>query len=338
MRVYKSLSKILLVSLVCTIFVSYPNMLFLSWDLNCAPSESHACYIDNTLIRFLLFWIISMGLLLFNQHLIKNLEIKKCILPNILMTILAYFVYRGITMYICSEFDGRPIILTFQFFVMGMMGQMLGYTDYLNRIHQIKEEELQQMKIESLQSRCDALTNQINPHFFFNSLNGISSLVRKKDEKLTICYIDHLSDIFRYILQSEHKGLVTLEEELEFARSFSQVMQVRYAGKLDVSIDVAPEYMHLQIPVLALLPLIENVTVHNMIDSEHHMLVEISMNDKQELVVSNPLFPKQYKQETHGTGLRNLQNRFALLMNTQLKVEKSDETFRVTLPLGTANL
>ena len=334
MKQDKSIYKIVLASLVCTVFVSYPNLLFLSWDWDCVPAEGRACYIDNMLIRFLLFWAFSVGLLLFNQRWMKTQSLARRILPNVALTGVAYGLYKGITALICTGFDGRPIILTFQFIVMGMMGLLLGYTNYLSIIHQKKEEELQQLKIESLESRCTALTNQINPHFFFNSLGGISSLVRKKDDKLTICYIDHLSDIFRYILQSERKGLVTLEEELEFAKSFCEVMQVRYAGKLDVHIDVPDDGLNLQIPVLALLPLIENVTVHNMIDSEHRMRVDIVMDEMQNLQVINPLYPKQYKPETHRTGLSNLEKRFSLLMNRQIRVEKSEKEFRVILPLG----
>lgn len=334
MKYDKSINKIFLASLLCTVFVSYPNLLFLSWEWSCVPKENRGFYLDITLIRFLLFWIFSTFMLFFNQRWLKSTQLQKRILPNVVLTIVAFGIYKGITSLICSGFDGRPIILTFQFFVIGMMGLLLGFTDYLSVIHQKKEEELQQLKIESLESRCTALTNQINPHFFFNSLGGISSLVRKKDDKLTICYIDHLSDIFRYILQSEHKGLVPLEEELEFARSFSEVMEVRYAGKLDVHIDVPDECLKLNIPVLALLPLIENVTVHNIIDSEHRMRVDIKTNSKKELMVINPLYPKQYKPDTHGTGLRNLEKRFSLLMNRQIRVEQTDKEFTVILPLG----
>lgn len=334
MKYDKSFNKILLASLVCTVFVSYPNLLFLSWDWNCVPAEQRGCYIDNMLIRFFLFWILSTCMLFINQRWLKSTQLKGRILPNLALTIVAYGIYKGITALICTGFDGRPIILTFQFIVMGMMGLLLGYTNYLSIIHQKKDEELQQLKIESLQSRCTALTNQINPHFFFNSLGGISCLVRKKDDKLTICYIDHLSDIFRYILQSERKGLVPLEEELEFARSFCDVMEVRYAGKLDVHIDVPDDCLNLSIPVLALLPLIENVTVHNMIDSEHKMRIDIVMNQDKELMVINPLYPKQYKPETHGTGLSNLEKRFSLLMNRQIRIEKTDNEFKVILPLG----
>ncbi len=334
MKYDKSLNKILLASLVCTVFVSYPNLLFLSLDLNCMPTGGLSCYIDNMLLRFMLFWVLSAGMLLINQRWLKNTRLVGRILPNVVLTVVAFAFYKGITALICTGFDGRPIILTFQFFVMGMMIMMLGFANYLSIIHQKKEEELQQLKIESLESRCTALTNQINPHFFFNSLGGISSLVRKKDDRLTLDYIDHLSDIFRYILQSERKGLVMLEEELDFARSFCEVMEVRYAGKLDVSIDVPDDCLTLQIPVLALLPLIENVTVHNMIDSEHRMRINIVMNSAKELTVVNPIHLKQYRPDTHGTGLSNLEKRFMLLMNQQIRVEPTEKEFKVILPLA----
>jgi LytS/YehU family sensor histidine kinase len=265
--------------------------------------------------------------------MVKQHSLIGRILPNLLFTLLAFALYKYVTYLICPGFDRYGMIPTFQFIVMGTMGLLLGYTDYLSRMHQKKEAELHLLKIESLESRCTALTNQINPHFFFNSLSGISSLVRKKDERLTIDYIDHLSDVFRYILSSENKGLVTLEEELEFARSFCQVMQIRYAGKFDVCFDIPSEYMQMKIPVLALLPLIENVTVHNMIDSENRMQVRVYVNEEKSLVVENPIFVKQFKQETYGSGLQNLNKRFMLLANKQIDVSNDGKIFRVLLPL-----
>ena len=153
---------VVLVSLVCTIFVSYPNLLFLSWDWNCVPAEGHTCYIDNMLIRFLLFWAFSVGALLYNQRWLKKEHLQERILPNLVLTIVAYGLYKGITALICTGFDGRPIILTFQFIVMGMMWLLLGLTNYLSIIHQKKEEELQQLKIESLESRCMHSPHQPN--------------------------------------------------------------------------------------------------------------------------------------------------------------------------------
>ena len=325
--------RFVLVSLVCTMFASFPNMALLSCEWQCIPGEARSVFMSCTLIRFVLFWLFSGGLLLFNEKLVVGHTLLGRIWPNVLFTLLAFGLYKYVTYLICPGFDRFKMIPTFQFIVMGMMGLLLGYTDYLSRMHRKKDSELQQLQIESLESRCTALTNQINPHFFFNSLSAISSLVRKKDEKLTIDYIDHLSDIFRYILQSGNKGLVTVEKELEFARSFCQVMEIRYAGKLDVSFDVSESCMCKQIPVLALLPLIENVTVHNMIDSEHRMQARVYADEEKALVVENPIYAKQFKQETHGTGLLNLSKRFVLLTGKEVRVTNDGKMFRVVLPL-----
>lgn len=197
-----------------------------------------------------------------------------------------------------------------------------------------KESEIERLRFENLQSRCDALANQINPHFFFNSLNGISSLIRKKDDEKTLMYVHQLSDIFRYILQSDRKGLVSLREELEFMLSFQYVMEVRFANKLTFSVRVEEERKDLlMLPVLSLLPLVDNVVVHNRIDSEHKMEISIVLNEQDELVVSNPVYPKLSAPDTNGTGLANLENRFTLLMNKQIWIESTEETFRVCLPL-----
>ena len=126
-----------------------------------------------------------------------------------------------------------------------------------------KEQEIERLRFENLQSRCDALANQVNPHFFFNSLNGISSLIRKKNDENTLTYVNQLSDIFRYILQSDRKGVVTLREELEFIQSFRYVMEVRFANKLSFTIDVDEAQKDvLTLPVLSLLPLVDLSLIH----------------------------------------------------------------------------
>ena len=177
------------------------------------------------------------------------------------------------------------------------------------------------------------MTNQINPHFFFNALNGISALIRRKNDESTLLYVTKLSDIFRYTLQSEKKGLVTLEEELAFAEAFSHVMEVRFSGKFFVHFEVPEDKRQLRIPVLSLLPLIENTTVHNAIDSENPMHIHIQLNAQHELVISNPICPKLTPPDTNGTGLNNLRNRFKLLVHSDIRIQNDGQTFTVYLPL-----
>jgi len=110
-------------------------------------------------------------------------------------------------------------------------------------------------------------------------------------------------------------------------------MEVRFASKLVFNIDVDKEKLDLKIPVLSLLPVIENVVVHNTIDSDHKMEVKIWLNENSELVVSSPIFPKLDPANTSGTGLRNLESRFSLLMKKSIRIENDGKTFRVYLPL-----
>jgi LytS/YehU family sensor histidine kinase len=196
-----------------------------------------------------------------------------------------------------------------------------------------KEQEIEQLKIKNLQSRCDALANQINPHFFFNSLNGLTALIRKKDDEKTLVYVNKLSDVFRYILQSDKKGLVRLEDELAFVQAFRYMMEVRFANKLVFDIDVKREHLNLKLPVLSMLPIIDNVVVHNMIDSQHKMEVKIYLNERMELVVSNPVYPKLSPPVTNGTGIKNLEHRFSLMTGKQIRIEDDGTAFAVFLPL-----
>lgn len=169
--------------------------------------------------------------------------------------------------------------------------------------------------------------------FFFNSLNSLSALIRKNDEEKTLAFLNKLSDVFRYTLQSDKKELVTLREEIDFVHAFAYMMEVRFANKLTFEIDVRPEALEWRLPVLSLLPLIDNVVTHNAIDSEHKMVVRIWVNDNDELQVMNPVFPKFAPPVTNGTGLSNLRNRFMLLMGKNIRVEKDDKKFCVYLSL-----
>jgi LytS/YehU family sensor histidine kinase len=146
-----------------------------------------------------------------------------------------------------------------------------------------------------------------------------------------------MSDVFRYVLQSDKKGLVTLGEELDFVKAFFYMMEIRFANKLVFKINVPNENRNLKLPVLSLLPLIDNVVVHNTIDSEHKMEVIISLNPQMELSVSNPVFPKLTAPDTNGTGLKNLENRFLLLMDKQIRVKNDGGRYTVYLPLKKDN-
>lgn len=329
------IKKCWLISLVCTFLITYPNMMWIPWNLSHIGPDGELSFWVSSLFRCGFFFCLFYLQLGFNIRRLNNSRFLTRLGMNFLFSLAGGLVFLAISSMVpLLEIQSGPVgkYLMFQFIVVSLICTFIGHIAVIDREQRRKEGEIERLKIENLQSRCDALTNQINPHFFFNSLNGITSLVRRGDEDTTIEYVTQLSDIFRYILQSDKKQLVTLADEIRFVEAFSHVMQVRFGGKLDFRISVDESTLGARLPVLSLLPLLENVTTHNRIDSDHRMTVNISVADDY-LLISNPVYPKISPAETNGTGLSNLRRRFELLTGKSIRVNESEKLFTVELPL-----
>lgn len=197
------------------------------------------------------------------------------------------------------------------------------------------ERNYEKLKNESLQSQINALYNQINPHFFFNALNSLHALIAEEKKQKSLDYLSNLSNVFRYILQSERKELVSLQEELSFLETYRFMLSVKYEERLEIDLQVDPGHLSYQLPVLSLLPLIENVIKHNEISARHPMRISIYSESEPALVIENRKQPKLDEVEKVGIGLKNLSNRFALLVKKEVGIEDAPDFFRVSLPLKT---
>lgn len=194
----------------------------------------------------------------------------------------------------------------------------------------VKIEKLQK---ENLQSSYNALMGQINPHFFFNSLGGLNSLIRSGEQERTLTYLEELTSVFRYILQSNHKEIVSLSEELDFMKAYVYLLGIRYEGKLFFSMDINSRYMNYRLPVLSLLPLIENAIKHNVMSKSLPLHIDIYVSPDGNLIISNLLQPKPEKGDCTGIGLRNLSGRYKLLTDRDITVTEKEGQFEVRLPL-----
>lgn len=193
--------------------------------------------------------------------------------------------------------------------------------------------ENEKLKTENLQATYSTLINQMNPHFFFNSLNSLSMLVREQHNKQALTYIDHLSDTFRYILQNGSTGSITLEEELKFTDAYKYLLQIRYEGKLFINFNVDTSYLAWTLPSLTLQPLLENAVKHNTITKSEPLRIDIATDGKGNIRVTNTFNPKMDKGEGTGIGLKNLSERYRLLMGKDITVIHNEEEFTVILPL-----
>ncbi|MDR1897222.1 MAG: histidine kinase, partial [Prevotellaceae bacterium] len=326
---------ILIISVTMGTLIIYPNIIDLLWHLPHKKNpDGNLEYIFFFIFRYIFFCILIWILLSINIRKTTTLLFSKRLLQTFLISTTAYAMYVCISLALCKHVDCFTGILLFQFVIVCLLCTLTGYVFAMYSEHKNKELEIEQLKTENLQSRYDALANQINPHFFFNSLNSIAALVREEKKEQTLEYIQKLSGVFRYILQSDKKGLVSLREELIFLEAFRYIFEIRYANKLEFYIDIDTKKQDLQIPVLSLLPLVENAVKHNVIDSDNHMKISIVLNNKNELIISNPIHEKIEVSGCNGIGLSNLSERFLLLTNNEVKVEKDNGIFKVILPLN----
>lgn len=326
--------QLLFISFIAALFVMYPDFTWLPFEVKKLVGAEKTSYVAFFLLRYTFLASLVFLLIKINLQQINTLQFQKRLLYNTFISALGYAVYGGITFLIYGRLKHFGSLVLFQFLVVSILSSLMGHIIILYNEQRKREQEIEELRVKNLQSQYDALTNQINPHFFFNSLNGLTSLIRKKNNEETLTYVNKLSDVFRYILQSNKKGLVTLGEELTFVDAFRYMMEVRFANKLEYHVDIDEKVLSQKIPVLSILPLLDNIVVHNMIDSDHKMTVKISINAHHELVVSNPIYPKLAPAVTNGTGLKNLESRFLLLMNKQIRIENKENRFNVYLPLG----
>ncbi len=257
----------------------------------------------------------------------------------VLITSVAYllspitFYHTGETKLVCQVEHMLDFVVMLK--CLFMLAVVLLYSQIYMLIYQRQQIllEYEQLQNENLTTRYNMLVSQINPHFFFNSLNSLSMLVREKDSSRALEYIDQLSYTFRYITQNGNRSeLVPLRDEMSFAEAYCYLFHIRYEDKIFFDISVDKEYLDYSIPALSLQPLIGNAVKHNTITSKNPLRVSIRTENGC-LVVSNPLRPLLEPQVGTGIGLQNLSSRYELMLGKKIVVEKSSEEFIVRLPL-----
>ncbi len=215
----------------------------------------------------------------------------------------------------------------------GIIAVLYGLIIMLVYRQQQMKIENERLKTENLQATYNVLTAQINPHFFFNSLNALSALVREQQNEVSLKYINELSDIFRYVLSSNNKTLVALQQELSFLNAYRYMLEIRYENKLFFDIHIDEKYLQYLLPVLSFQPVVENIIKHNVISEENPLTIHIYITGEEQLAISNPVRPKFGYRENTGIGLKNLTDRYRLLLSKSILIENDDRVFTVKLPI-----
>ena len=188
----------------------------------------------------------------------------------------------------------------------------------------------EKLKTEMMSYKYESLRNQINPHFLFNSLNVLSDLVYD-DQAMAVKFIQQMSDLFRYVLDSRDKELVPLKDELEFIRSFTFLLKMRFEDKLIIENDVQANSEDYIVP-MSLQLLIENAVKHNEVSEAFPLRISIRKNNSY-LEVENNSQPKNAGEDSKKTGLKNIIQQFAFFSDQPIEIIPSDKSFLVRVPI-----
>ena len=201
-----------------------------------------------------------------------------------------------------------------------------------------QEKKVKEQKIiaGSASARFDALKNQLDPHFLFNSLNVLTSLI-DEDPKQAQRFTTSLSKVYRYVLEQKNKDLVTVEEELAFARTYARLLKMRFEDGLNFEIPDSVSNPEAKIVPLSLQLLLENAVKHNVVTSSRPLSLKV-YEEGDRLVVSNNLQEKEVVKKSSGVGLQNIQQRYRILSNREVLIDKGSSDFKVHLPVLTQQI
>lgn len=292
-------------------------------------------------------WLIYLANALLIAYLIQRYGMKifkgnllfLSILGNISVSVLAIFFARLI---IISGLQGMGILEFFQgespqYYVNSLIiaivisGIFYSFYYYKNRQeHRFKEQKIIAGKAAA---QFDALKNQLDPHFLFNSLNVLTSLI-EEDQDAAQRFTTSLSKVYRYVLEQKNKELVPVDEEFAFARTYVRLLKMRFEDSIVFEIPEKSTNPEARIVPLSLQLLLENAVKHNVVTSARPLRITVKEEDGY-VVVTNNLQPKQVVKKSSGVGLQNIRQRYGLLTERQVEIGEADEHFRVALPILT---
>ena len=218
-------------------------------------------------------------------------------------------------------------------FLISMLVALLFYAAYYYKYNKEKQVKEQKIIAGSASARFDALKNQLDPHFLFNSLNVLTSLI-EEDPDQAQKFTTSLSKVYRYVLEQKNKDLVTVDEELNFARTYVRLLKMRFEDSIVFEIPEKSSVPDAKIVPLSLQLLLENAVKHNVVTSTKPLHIKVFEQGGM-LVVSNNLQEKQVVKKSSGVGLQNIKQRYAILTDREVIIYKTTSDFSVSLPMLT---
>ena len=310
--------------------------------------------VNEFLIEFAFYQLYSFVLGYSNMYYFDYLEKRKWkegdrikrivigIVGSVIITLMGLFVLRLLTaLYLNGKtfesFIDNETVYPYQFglWITLTIVAIFHFIYFYNRYQKNKIKE-QKIIAGTASAKFDALKNQLDPHFLFNSLNVLSSLIDENPENAQK-FTTALSKVYRYVLEQKSKELVTVDEELQFAKTYMSLLKMRFEDSIIFDIPETASNPESKVVPLSLQLLLENAVKHNIVTASKPLHIKIyEVNGT--LVVENNLQPKQILKKSSGVGLNNIMQRYQLLTNKKVKIYNEANSFAVAIPMLTKQI
>lgn len=309
---------------------------------------------SNLVIDFLQSLLYSVALYMLNmavfryfykKHVDKLYSLKhlyKAIIASLLVTVVGIFLVRIFIKSITQDIDVVLFIQEESFseywipIFIALVCNIIFYSFFYYRYKKDRQVKEQKIIAGTASAQFDALKNQLDPHFLFNSLNVLTSLIEENQQQAQK-FTTSLSKVYRYVLEQKNKELIAIDEELAFAKTYMTLLKMRYEDSIVFSIPDKAINSAAKVVPLALQLLLENAVKHNVVSDLYKLHITIKEVDNY-LVISNNLQPKKIIAKSSGVGLINIRQRYALLSTRTILIEQNSEEFIVKIPLLTHQL
>lgn len=301
------------------------------------------------MVNFTIFWIILVFILLWagnrfitvklNEHLswrrFGNIRFFTHLLVGILYSLLIINITYGLLKILLTE---DPPTAS-QFIVMNVYGAIIFIPVFslyfsLQFLRSWRKSELESEKFqkESMRSQLESLRSHLDPHFLFNSLNILSSLIEQDTQRSKV-FLQKFAEVYRLILRSKSEDLISLQEEMDFIYSYCYLLETRFGDSIRFTLSIADGLKTRMIPPLTLQMLVENAIKHNVITERKPLTISIrSMGET--IVVTNSRNEPPHPVDTKpGTGIQNIRMRYQYFTDEPVRVSKTQTEFVVTIPL-----
>ncbi len=322
--------------------------LALFFDWRDIQAEGWTAALDTLAISFIFWSVLANG----NNWVIHQLEkrwswldqpVKRGIMTFVAMSVFTVVlsliviavyvqVFFGYTFWEIVEMGQLPYLLVTPLIITGVVALFAHGREFLIAWRQAAIN-VERLKTENMKSRFDSLRNQVNPHFLFNSLNALSSLVYS-DQNKAESFIHKLSDVYRYLLDHQSEETISLRAEIEFLKSFVFLNKIRFGDNLEVNfhnLDNLDEDW--EVPPVVTQMLMENCLKHNEASKSRKLNVEVAIEGDM-LTITNNINPlTTAKKHSNGVGLNNISARYKLLTDREIRVTQDAARFKVAVPL-----